>query len=161
MWDFSPICWAKSGAQGGGEKTYPFPLYSTRMLQVFRSRRMAAVALLGFCSGLPFYLTNRNLQAWLTINGVNLTAIGLFSLVGLPYSLKFLWAPLIDRFSLPVLGRRKGWLLASQAGLVLAIAAMAAHDPAASLHWLAVNALAIAFLSATQDITIDAYRTDI
>jgi PAT family beta-lactamase induction signal transducer AmpG len=131
------------------------------MFQVFRSRRMAAVTLLGFCSGLPFYLTNRNLQAWLTMNKISLTAIGLFSLVSLPYSLKFLWAPLIDRFSPPALGRRKGWIVAAQAMLVVAIATMALHDPSRSLYWLAINALALAFVSATQDVAIDAYRTDV
>ena len=131
------------------------------MFEVFRSRKMAAILLLGFSSGLPLYLTSRTLQAWMTVAGVNLTSIGLFSLVGLPYSLKFLWAPLIDRFSFPFLGRRKGWLLATQVALAIAIGAMALRRPAEAMHLLAVNALIIAFLSATQDITVDAYATDI
>src|SRR5262245_35679230 len=131
------------------------------MLEVFRSRRMAAVAFLGFYSGLPLYLTSRVLQAWLTINKVDLTAIGLFSLASLPYSLKFLWAPLTDRFSIPGFGRRKGWLFASQAALTIAIAAMALHDPRTALQGLAINAILLSFFSATQDITIDAYRFDI
>jgi PAT family beta-lactamase induction signal transducer AmpG len=131
------------------------------MLQVFQSRKMWVVFLLGFASGLPFYLTSRTLQAWMTVEGVNLTSIGLFSLVSLPYSLKFLWSPLIDRFSLPLLGRRKGWLIASQIALSAAIAGMAFQQPATALQLLALNALVIAFLSATQDLTVDAYTADI
>jgi PAT family beta-lactamase induction signal transducer AmpG len=131
------------------------------MFDVFRSRKMAAILLLGFCSGLPLYLTSRTLQAWMTVAGVNLTAIGLFSLVSLPYSLKFLWAPVIDRFSIPLLGRRKGWLLVTQIALGIAIAGMAFAEPSASLRFVALTALGIALLSATQDITIDAYTTDI
>src|SRR6266545_6178490 len=131
------------------------------MFEVFRSRKMAAILLLGFSSGLPLYLTSRTLQAWMTVAGVNLTAIGFFSLVGLPYSLKFLWSPVIDRFSFPFLGRRKGWLLATQLALAAAIAAMAFQRPAQALQLLAVNAFIIAFLSATQDITVDAYAADI
>src|SRR6185503_16206250 len=117
------------------------------MFAVFRSRKMAAILLLGFCSGLPLYLTSRTLQAWMTVEGVNLSAIGFFSLVGLPYSLKFLWSPLVDRFSFGGLGRRKGWLIATQAGLVLAIGAMALEQPQYSLRLVAVNALIIAFIS--------------
>jgi len=130
------------------------------MLEVFRSRKMAALLLLGFSSGLPFYLSSRTLQAWMTVEGVNLTAIGFFSLVGLPYSLKFLWSPLIDRFAFPFLGRRKGWIFITQLALAVALAATAFGRPAEALELLAVNAFVIAFLSATQDITIDAYRAD-
>jgi PAT family beta-lactamase induction signal transducer AmpG len=131
------------------------------MPNVFRSRKMAVLMLFGFASGLPLYLTERTLQSWMTVEGVDLTVIGLFSLVGLPYSLKFLWSPLIDRFSLPVLGRRKGWLIAAQAGLVAAIGFMALQQPDRSIQLIAINAFLIAFLSATQDITIDAYRADV
>ena len=97
----------------------------------------------------------------MTMEGVNLSAIGLFSLVGLPYSLKFLWSPLLDRFAPPFLGRRRGWLVLTQVGLLLAIAAMALQQPAQALQLVAINALVIAFLSATQDIAFDAYRTDV
>src|SRR5437867_1366575 len=131
------------------------------MFEVFRSRKMAAILLLGFSSGLPFYLTSRTLQAWMTVAGVNLTAIGFFSLVSVPYSLKFLWSPVIDRFSLPFLGRRKGWLLVTQVALAAAIGAMFFARPQQALELLALNAVLIAFISATQDITIDAYTTDI
>ena len=131
------------------------------MLNVFRSRKMAAILMLGFASGFPLYLTSRTLQAWMTVAGVNLTAIGFFSLVSLPYSLKFLWSPIIDRFCLPFLGRRKGWLFVTQVALGLAIAAMIFARPSQVLRLLAINAFIIAFLSATQDIVVDAYVTDI
>jgi MFS transporter, PAT family, beta-lactamase induction signal transducer AmpG len=131
------------------------------MLKVFRSGKMAAILMLGFASGFPLYLTSRTLQAWMTVAGVNLTAIGFFSLVSLPYSLKFLWSPLIDRFGLPFLGRRKGWLFVTQVALAATIAAMIFQRPSQVLQLLAINAFLIAFLSATQDIVIDAYVTDI
>src|SRR5215831_5850534 len=122
---------------------------------------MATIFMLGFASGLPLYLTSRTLQAWMTVAGVNLTAIGIFSLVGLPYSLKFLWSPIVDRFSLPFLGRRTGWLFATQVALAAAVAAVALERPGSALQLVAVTAFLIAFLSATQDIAVDAYRTDI
>nr|WP_041780093.1 AmpG family muropeptide MFS transporter [Allocoleopsis franciscana] len=131
------------------------------VLQVFQSRKMAALVLLGFSSGLPLFLTSKTLQAWMTVEGVNLRSIGLFSLVGLPYSLKFLWSPLLDRFVPPFLGRRRGWLALTQGALLLAIAAMALQQPRQALQFLAINALFIAFFSATQDIAADAYRTDV
>jgi PAT family beta-lactamase induction signal transducer AmpG len=131
------------------------------MFKAFGSRKMGAIMLLGFSSGLPLYLTSRTLQAWMTVAGVNLTAIGFFSLVSLPYSAKFLWSPLIDRFCLPLLGRRKGWLLATQLALAGAIAAMAWSRPAGQVQRVALNALVIAFVSATQDITVDAYVSDL
>lgn len=130
-------------------------------LQVFQSRKLASLLLLGFSSGLPLYLTSRTLQAWMQDEKVDLASIGLFSLVGLPYSLKFLWSPLLDRFVPPFLGRRRGWLVLTQVGLLLAIAAMAFQQPRNALQFLAINALIIAFLSATQDIAGDAYRTDV
>lgn len=130
------------------------------MLSVFGQRKMLAIALLGFASGLPFYLTNRTLQAWMTLEGVDLTTIGLFSLVTLPYSLKFLWAPFLDRYVPPLLGRRRGWLVITQVALFLAIAAMSLHDPQRSLQLLALNAVLIAFFSASQDIAFDAYKID-
>lgn len=131
------------------------------LLKVFESRKMAALIFLGFASGLPLYLTSQTLQAWMTTEKVDLAAIGLFSLVGIPYSLKFIWAPLLDRFVPPFLGRRRGWLLMTQVGLLLAIAAMALQNPKTALTLLAINAIVIAFFSATQDIAADAYRTDV
>ena len=128
---------------------------------VFTQRKMAAILLLGFGSGLPLYLTNRTLQAWMTLEGVDLSTIGLFSLVGLPFSLKFLWAPLFDRYVPPFLGRRRGWLLITQILLTIAIAAMGMQDPQRALQMLALNAVLLAFFSASQDIVIDGYRIDV
>ncbi len=122
---------------------------------------MAALLLLGFSSGLPLYLTSRTLQAWMKDAQVDLEVIGWISLVGLPYFLKFLWSPLLDRFVPPLLGRRRGWLVLTQGGLILAIGAMALQRPSEALQFLALNAFIIVFLSATQDIAGDAYRTDI
>jgi PAT family beta-lactamase induction signal transducer AmpG len=131
------------------------------VLQVFQSRKMAALLFLGFASGLPLFLTSKTLQAWMTVERVDLGAIGLFSLVSLPYSLKFIWSPLLDRFVPPFLGRRRGWLVLTQGALLLAIAAMALQRPSQALQLLAINALLIAFFSASQDIAFDAYRTDV
>lgn len=122
---------------------------------------MAALLLLGFSSGLPLFLTGTTLQPWMKQQGVDLGSIGLFSLVGLPYSLKFIWAPLLDRFVPPFLGRRRGWLLLTQLALIIAIATLSLQKPAQALELLAVNAIFIAFFSATQDIASDAYRTDV
>ncbi|HEU0052005.1 MAG TPA: AmpG family muropeptide MFS transporter [Longimicrobium sp.] len=131
------------------------------LLSVFGSRKMAAILFLGFASGLPLFLTSQTLQAWMKVEGVDLTTIGLVSLLGLPYSLKFLWAPLMDRYvPLPGLGRRRGWLVITQVLLLVTIAAMSLHDPRRGLQLLAVNALLIAFFSASQDIAFDAYRVD-
>lgn len=123
---------------------------------------MAALLFLGFSSGLPFYLTSKTpIQAWLTREGVSLTAIGAFSLVALPYSLKFFWSPLLDRYVPPFLGRRRGWLVLTQGALLLALATMALQKPEQGLQYLAISATIVAFLSASQDISVDAYRTDV
>lgn len=123
--------------------------------------KMAVLTVLGFSSGLPFYLSGKTLQAWMTQAGVDLTTVGLFSLVALPYSLKFLWAPLFDRYVPPFLGRRRGWIVLAQIILMLVIAVMATHNPQLGLQMLGVNALALAFMSATQDIVAEAYRADV
>lgn len=129
--------------------------------RIFGQPKMAVLVFLGFSSGLPFYLTSKTLQAWMTTAKVDLATIGFFSLVTLPYSLKFVWAPVMDRYIPPFLGRRRGWVLITQVLLLLAIAAMSLHDPRQGLKMLAVNAIAIAFFSASQDISLDAYRTDV
>lgn len=115
---------------------------------------------LGFASGLPNPLVGSTLTAWMALEGVSLKTIGLFGLVALPYNLKFLWAPLLDRFALPFLGRRRGWMLVSQLALLVAIAALGSSSPTQSPLTIASLALAVAFLSASQDIVADAYRTD-
>lgn len=130
-------------------------------LRIFAQPKMAVLLVLGFSSGLPFYLTSKTLQAWMTTAKVDLATIGFFSLVTLPYSLKFVWAPLMDRYTPPFLGRRRGWVLITQIALLLVIAAMSLHDPRTGLKMLAINAIAIAFFSASQDISLDAYRTDV
>ncbi|HEY9618175.1 MAG TPA: AmpG family muropeptide MFS transporter [Microcoleaceae cyanobacterium] len=122
---------------------------------------MAALLLLGFSSGLPLLLTSRTLQAWMKDAQVDLGVIGWFSLIGLPYTLKFLWSPFLDVIIPPFLGRRRGWLVITQVGLILAIGAMAFQQPQQTLQFLAITAMAIAVLSATQDIAGDAYRTDV
>ena len=132
-----------------------------RLWSVFANRRTAALLALGFASGLPLALTGDTLQAWMKDAKLDLGTIGLFSLVGLPYTIKFLWAPLMDRFVPPLLGRRRGWLLITQVLLIGAILAMAMVGPGGSLRWLAVMALLVAFCSASQDIVTDAYRTDV
>lgn len=132
------------------------------LLQVFQSRKMAAMLFVGFSSGLPILLVFKTLQSWMSDAGTDLSKIGWYgSLIGFPYALKFLWSPLLDRFVPPFLGRRKGWLLIIQFLLVLAIGAMSLQNPAQNLNLLAINSVIIAFLGASQDIVADAYRTDV
>jgi len=116
---------------------------------------------LGFASGLPLALTSGTLQAWATVEGVPLQEIGFLTLVGTAYTIKFLWAPFVDRFAPPVLGRRRGWMLVTQLLLAVAIMAMGTLSPSSTLMALAVLAVLVAFLSATQDIAFDAYCTDV
>lgn len=134
-------------------------------LAVYREPRLLAILLMGFSSGLPLALTGATLSLRLADLGISLTAIGLFTLVRFSYSLKFVWAPLIDRLPLPGitarLGRRRGWALAIQAALALAILALGFTDPSLSPWTTALVAVVVAFLSASQDIVIDAYRIEL
>ncbi len=130
------------------------------VLSVLMSFRMLTVLLLGFSSGIPLALTTGTLQAWMTDAHVDLTVIGVFALVGLPYQFKFVWSPLLDRFVPPFLGRRRGWMILAQLALALSIAVMAFCDPIASPGFLALLAFMVAFFSATQDIVIDAFRIE-
>ncbi|HEU0070800.1 MAG TPA: AmpG family muropeptide MFS transporter [Alphaproteobacteria bacterium] len=134
-------------------------------LAVYGDRRMLCILLLGFSSGLPLALTGATLTAWLATAGVTKTQIGLFALVAVPYSFKFVWSPLIDGLRLPVLtkllGRRRGWAVASQVALLAAILAMGSFSPAREPGIIAALAVLVAFLSATQDIVVDAYRVEI
>lgn len=125
------------------------------------NRRLLLMLPLGFASGLPLPLSSSTLQAWLTVEGIAIATIGLFALTGLPYTLKFLWAPLVDRFVPLPLGRRRAWLLLTQTVLALALAGLAALDPHHQLLLIAAFALLIAFFSATFDMAFDALRTDI
>ncbi|MBT8338727.1 MAG: AmpG family muropeptide MFS transporter [Desulfatitalea sp.] len=121
---------------------------------------MVVALMMGFAAGLPLLLTISLLQAWMTQEGVDLTTIGLMALVGLPYTLKFLWAPVLDRFSITLFGRRRGWLLLCQMALMVAIIGLGATDPSANPWWVAAMALLVAFFSASQDVVIDAYRRE-
>src|SRR6202167_2497094 len=135
------------------------------LLRVYRQPRLIAVLLMGFSSGLPLALTFGTLSYWLAELGVSLTAIGLFGLVRASYSLKFLWSPLIDRLPIPYLtrrlGRRRSWALTIQFLLALAILALGTTDPKSDPAMTALAAVVVAFLSASQDIVIDAYRIEL
>jgi len=130
------------------------------LLQALSDKRMVAVLILSFASGLPFNLTNFSLQAWLADSGLAIKTIGFLSLVALPYNVKFLWAPFLDRYLPPMLGRRRGWIAVFQVCLAICIGTMGFCSPTKELYLLAGVALAVAFLSASQDIVIDAYRVD-
>ena len=138
------------------------PVAPTARTRAVAAHRLFVVTVLGFASGLPLALTGQALQAWLSVEGIDIATIGFLSLVGLPYTFKFLWAPLMDRFELlPGLGRRRGWLVATQLALGLTLLLLAATPPKQSLQTFALLALAVAFVSASQDVVIDAYRTDL
>jgi PAT family beta-lactamase induction signal transducer AmpG len=130
------------------------------LLQALGDKRMTAVLFLSFASGLPFNLTNFTLQAWLASAGLSIKAIGIFSLVALPYNIKFLWAPILDRYLPPILGRRRGWILIFQACLAICIGVMGFCSPTKEPYVLGAIAVFLVFLSASQDIVIDAYRVD-
>ncbi|MDR3492577.1 MAG: MFS transporter [Gammaproteobacteria bacterium] len=125
------------------------------------SRNLLAILFLGFSAGLPIALTTSTLQAWFTQSGVNLIAIGTLSFVGMPYVWKFLWAPFMDRFIPPAGGKRRGWIFITQIGLCVALLMTATLSPSNHAVLISVIAVFIAFLSASQDVAIDAYRTDI
>ncbi|MGH8426442.1 MAG: AmpG family muropeptide MFS transporter [Gammaproteobacteria bacterium] len=125
------------------------------------NRRVGITLILGVSSGLPLSLSGSTLQAWLAILNVNMSTIGWFSLVGLPYSFKFLWAPLMDRYVPPFMGRRRGWILIAQFALALLLVAMAFTDPASHTWRMGLLAFALTFASASQDIVYNAYFTDI
>ena len=133
-------------------------------LAVYLKPRVLIVLFLGFSAGLPLALSGSTLLIWMREAGVDLGIIGLFALVGTPYTVKFLWAPIVDALDVPVLarllGRRRGWLVFSQLLLIAAIAFLAFCDPVASPWWVAVGALLVATASATQDIVIDAFRIE-
>jgi len=121
---------------------------------------MLVALLMGFACGLPLLLTVTVLQAWMQEQGVDLTVIGMISLVGLPYTLKFLWAPVLDRFTLPFLGRRRGWLLVAQMALMVSISGLGFTDPGKNPWVTAFVAFLVTFFSASQDIVVDAYRRE-
>jgi PAT family beta-lactamase induction signal transducer AmpG len=155
--------------QGSGQASDPDSVAASRpslaeTLAVYLKRRVLIVTLLGFSSGLPLALSGSTLAIWMTEVGVNLKTIGLFALVGTPYTIKFLWAPLIDALNVPLLsrwlGRRRGWLLLSQFLLIAAIVLVGVSDPAVSPLIVALGVLLVATTSATQDIVVDAFRVE-
>jgi PAT family beta-lactamase induction signal transducer AmpG len=130
------------------------------MIKDYINKDCIVSLLMGFSAGVPLLMTISILQAWMKESGIDLSTIGLFGLVGIPYSLKFLWAPFLDRFSLPFLGRRRGWLLVSQILIIVTILGISYIDITSQLTGLVMLCLGLTFLSATQDILIDAYRRE-
>src|SRR5438270_10981368 len=139
----------------------PMSASSVSWRQALFNRRMLICVFTGFSSGLPLYILINLLPAWLRSEHVDLKTIGLFALMQLPYTWKFLWSPLMDRYAFPVLGRRRGWMLITQAALLVSIPLFGALDPRADLWTIAWLAAAVAFLSASQDIVLDAYRREL
>lgn len=137
------------------------PAAKPKIREVLSSPKMLAILILGAASGFPNQITESALQAWLKDSGETNTTIGIFSYVSIPYLLKFLWAPFIDRYPLPFMGRRRGWILLTQLGMTVGIGLMAMQQPSVSLTPIAVCALLVVFLSASQDIAFDAYKIDV
>jgi PAT family beta-lactamase induction signal transducer AmpG len=125
------------------------------------NRRMLICIFTGLASGMPLYVLIQLVPAWLREGGVSLTEIGLFTLVGMPYTAKFLWAPMMDRYVPPFLGRRRGWMLITQLALLFSIGVLGAFDPSQSIRAIVYLAIAVAFFSASQDVVLDAYRREI
>jgi PAT family beta-lactamase induction signal transducer AmpG len=125
------------------------------------NRRMLICIFTGFTSGLPLYILIQLVPGWLRTEGVGLAEIGFFTLVGMPYTWKFLWSPIMDRYTLPFLGRRRGWMLTTQVALMASIATLGLFDPGLSIWTVAYLAAAVAFFSASQDIVLDAYRREL
>ena len=125
-----------------------------------KTRALLVCIFLGFSSGLPLFILYNLLSAWLKSEGVDLKAIGLFALVGIPYTWKFLWSPAMDRFQLPFLGRRRGWMIATQIAVMLAVMLMGQFNPSTEIWTVVFLAAIVAFFSASQDIVIDAHRRE-
>lgn len=129
--------------------------------ELYFNRRMLILLVLGFSSGLPFFILLNLVQAWLAKSGIDIKKLGLFTLVMFPYPWKFIWSPLMDRFSALGLGRRRGWMALTQIALFLCVGLMGMLDPVSQFDWVIVLAIAVAFFSASQDIVIDAYGREI
>jgi len=146
------------------EPTAPPRLSGLKALRVYRHPRVTAMLFLGFSSGLPFLLVFSTLSAWLKQAGIDKTTIGMLSWVGLAYTLKFFWAPVVDRLAIPILtrllGRRRSWMLLAQCGIAAGLAGLSLHAPEDGLSIFAWLALLVAFSSATQDIAVDAWRIE-
>lgn len=131
-----------------------------KTINIMLSWKMAAMFFFGFSSGFPFYIIKDVLKLWMTESNIDLGTIGLFSILGLPYTLKFVWAPLMDGYVPKFLGRRRGWILIAQTGLMITIAMIGQFDPSKSLFWIVLSALCINFFGASQDISLDAFRRE-
>jgi PAT family beta-lactamase induction signal transducer AmpG len=131
------------------------------MKDAILNRRMLICAFTGFTSGLPLYVLIQLVPAWLRVEGVGLAEIGFFALIGFPYTWKFLWSPVMDRYTLPFLGRRRGWMFVTQLALLVSIATLGFFEPQLSIWTVAYLAAAVAFFSASQDIVLDAYRREL
>ncbi|WP_235839630.1 AmpG family muropeptide MFS transporter [Cognaticolwellia mytili] len=136
-------------------------MQSPTFKQAIFNRRMLICIFTGFSSGLPLFILYQLVPGWLRSEGVSLTEIGLFSLIGIPYVWKFIWSPLMDRYSLPVMGRRRSWMLLTQILLLFSIAGFGFVDPIMNIWSVAYLAAAVAFFSASQDIVLDAYRREL
>ena len=134
---------------------------TTSIREAVLNRRMLICVFTGFTSGLPLYILIQLVPGWLRTEGVGLAEIGFFTLVQVPYTWKFLWSPIMDRFTLPFLGRRRGWMLVTQLALMISIAALGFLEPALSIWAVAYLAIAVAFFSASQDVVLDAYRREL
>ncbi len=128
--------------------------------KLFYNKKIIFITLLGFSSGLPLALSGGTLQAWIATTSADITTIGFLGLIGLPYTVKFLWAPFLDRYSLSKLGRRRSWMAVTQILIALVLIFMSFTNPSSDLFLLSMLALSLAFLSASQDISFDAFRTD-
>ncbi len=131
------------------------------MKDAILNRRMLICAFTGFTSGLPLYVLIQLVPAWLRVEGVGLAEIGFFALIGFPYTWKFLWSPVMDRYTLPFLGRRRGWMFVTQLALLVSIGTLGFFEPKLSIWTVAYLAAAVAFFSASQDIVLDAYRREL
>jgi MFS transporter, PAT family, beta-lactamase induction signal transducer AmpG len=155
------VSWALVWVRGSGNGNFSMSGWR-RSLAIYTDRRVLLILPLGFASGLPLLLTASTLSAWLATAGIRRAAIGAFALVGTPYALKFIWSPLIDRLPPPIpCGRRRGWGISIQTALIAATLAMGSCDPRRGLALMGALALLVAFLSASQDIVIDAYRVEL
>ncbi|MCK5165100.1 MAG: MFS transporter [Desulfobacula sp.] len=131
-----------------------------QMIKIMLSWKMMVMFFFGFSSGFPYYIIKDVLKFWMMDANVDIAKIGLFALVGMPYTLKFVWSPMMDGFVPPFLGRRRGWILMAQIGLMITIAVLGQFDPKQSLMWIAVFALCLNFFGASQDIALDAFRRE-
>lgn len=137
------------------------PRMLPRWISLLLQRRMLVILALGFASGLPLALSSNTLQAWYATEGVSILMIGFIALAGQPYAFKFFWAPVVDKYRFPYLGLRRGWIITMQCILIALLITMGMMDPAVQPYQLGILALCLAFFSATQDIAIDAYRTEL